>query len=143
MWRTADTGRGDADLAGIRLGVGDELAHRFRLHRGMHDQDIRGRSDLGDGREVPDRVIRKLPVNRRDDRMCADTADQQCVAVRARLCRDICRYAAACPWPIVDQDAGGPNLAQLCRYDTRDNIDRAARCEPNDHAHRFVGISLG
>ena len=55
--RRADAGRAVVELAGIGLGVGDELVERLRRQRGMHHQHVGHVGDLHDRHQVDQRVV--------------------------------------------------------------------------------------
>src|SRR5262249_51606506 len=56
MDRGSDTGRGEIDLAGIDLGVGDELGNGFVRKRRVHHQNIGYAKDTRDRRNVADEI---------------------------------------------------------------------------------------
>ena len=55
-------GRGEVELAGIRLRIGDELAEVLRRHGRMHHQHVGRRREHRDRREVARGVERQLAV---------------------------------------------------------------------------------
>jgi hypothetical protein len=74
------------ELAGIRLGERDQLFHRVRLHLRMRHQRIGALPDQPDRREIALRVIVQLRVETVVNRVRADRAHHDGVAVGRALC---------------------------------------------------------
>ena len=114
------------ELAGMGLGVGDELGHRLHRQVLLDDDDLRDRADDADRREVPDRIVADL-LDEGCDRDGADAADAEGVAVRRRVGDGLRADDAAGARAVVDDDG----LAQ-CRLDI-------ARGHPADE----IGVAAG
>ena len=71
----------EIELAGIGLGVGDQLLHVLRRKIRRHHQDLVALGDLGDRREVLDGVVVAEAVDGGPDHERAGIAEQQRVAV--------------------------------------------------------------
>ena len=80
----AEAGRGEVHLAGIGLGVGHELAHRLRRHRGVDHQQQRALRHHRDRREALQRVVAGVPVDQRADDHRSGRAEQQACGRRVR-----------------------------------------------------------
>ena len=69
MGRGPVAGRRHVDLAGIGLGIGDELGNRLGRNRWIDHHDIGHADDARDRRDVADEIEIELVVERRVDRV--------------------------------------------------------------------------
>src|SRR5258708_15652965 len=65
----AVAGRRHIELAGIRLGIGDEFGDRLRRKRWMHLHAVILVADARNRRDVTDEIVFELLVERRVDRV--------------------------------------------------------------------------
>src|SRR5215472_2968274 len=101
MVRGSDTGRGEIDLAGIGLGIGDELGNCFGWNRWMHRYDVSLPVNACDRRDVADEIETELVIERGVDGV--PTADyEQRVAVSGRAHDRLGADIAARAWSILD-----------------------------------------
>ena len=141
MLRAADAGRGHVELAGIGLGVGDELGDGLDRHRGVDLHDQRNALDLPDRRDVADKVEAELLVERDVD--CVLRVDQQQrVAVGRHVGHGFGCDVAGGTRPDLDEELLAELLRQELRDQTRDDVGRAARRLADDDFHRTRGIGL-
>src|SRR5262245_27789313 len=68
MGGSSDTTRRHGELAGIGLGIGDELGNRFGRNRWIYYHDEGMADDAGDWRDVAEKNEIELVVERRVDR---------------------------------------------------------------------------
>jgi hypothetical protein len=129
------------ELAGILLRERDQLLERARRHARVQHEDVRRDGELRDRREIALDVVARLLVERHV-RGVGAAADEQRVAV-GRRARDVFRRdVAAAAGPVLDDDGGAQELAQLQRGRPGHEIGAAARQVAGDHANRFLGIRL-
>ena len=107
----------------------------------MDDEDIALAGELGDRREIPERVVGELLVQARiggDSRV----HPQQRVAVghglRHELRRDIAAGAAA----VIDHELLADRAGELLRHHAHDDVRPAARRDRQHQAYRLGGITL-
>jgi hypothetical protein len=117
--RGADAGGAVAQLAGIRLGVGDELGDVAGGNRRMHRQHVGRDADQADVRHVGDRVVAKLLVERGADAVRADIAQHQRVPVGRRLRDQLRCDRAAGAGLVLDDDLLVPDRRQARDGDAR------------------------
>ena len=80
-WRAPLPADAIVDLAGIGLGIGDELGNRLGRKRWIHHHDVRRAHDACDRRDVADEIEIELVVERRVDRV-RRTDQEKRIAVR-------------------------------------------------------------
>ena len=134
--------RGVGELAGVGLGMGDELAHRLGGHVGMHDQDVGRRDDVGDRREILDPVIRQLGDQVMQDGVGRVHADEQRVAVGRRFRRGFRRDRSGAAGAVLDHGDLAA-LAELLRQRAGDEVGDAAGRGRDDDLDRLARIGLG
>ena len=130
--RGAGAGGAEIDLAGIGLGVGDQLGHGLGRERGIHHQRIRRIADHADRRKILARIVADILVERRSDRQRAGIAEQQRVAVGIALRHRLGADGAAGAGAVVDHDFFAEQFAHLVGNAAADDRGRAARRE-RDH----------
>ena len=140
MRRGAGTGRRVVEAGWLRLGVVDELLDVLHRQRRMHHQHQRDRGDLGDRREILDRVVGLL-LQAGVDRE-GDGRDQQRVAVRRGLGGGAGADGAAAARAIVDDDGLAPAVGEALRDQPRDRVGGAARDERHHQLDLTAGIGL-
>ena len=135
--------RGIVDLAGIRLGTGDEFPQvRHRQYRGIDHQQVRTYRKDADGLKIPDGIEGQLSIEAGIDGQRSGVRDQGGIAVRRRARHHLRTDDAGSPRPVVDHDRLAQRRGELPPDDTRDVIGAAAGGERHDKADRLVGIAL-
>ena len=138
----ADAGRAEAELAGPRPGVGDELLHR--LHRQLvvdhHGGGVFG--GAGDRHEVARRVERRLGVDRIADHGRADRPGHDRVAVRLRLEHLAQAEHAVGARLVLHHDGLAEPRPQPVADDARRQIGDAGRRKRHHHADRVRRIRV-
>src|SRR5947207_484519 len=137
----ADPTRRVVQLAGVVPRIVDEAPQIGGRHRGMHDQDVAGAADHGDGGEVLDGVVRQL-AHGGVGAVRADVAHHQRVAVRGSARDRLRGDGAAAARGIFDDDGLVHRAAELVRDRAADQIQAAARLRGNDDLHRLERIGL-
>ena len=132
----------EIDLAGMRLGVSDEVLQVFRRKILAECDDAEGLGDHADGDE---RVRREgqLRIDRIGRRACPRIADGNRITVRRRTRRARQCRRATCTDHILDDDGLPERNRHLLGDDTRDHVRRAAGREGHDHGDGARGIGLG
>ena len=130
-------------LARVGLGITDQVGHgidlqRFGLGR-VHHQHVGHTGHQRDRREVLDRVIGQLGIERGIDAMRAHGAHQQGVAVGCRLGHLGRADVAASAGLVVDQEGLAKGLAEFGRQRARQDVGGAARGKGHHDAHGLVG----
>ena len=138
----AGAGRAEIDLAGIGLGVGDQLGDGFGRKRRMHHQRIRRVADQADRRKILARIVADVLVERRPDRERAGIAEHQRVAVGLALRDRLGADGAAGAGPVVDHDLFAEQFAHLVGDAAADDRGAAARRERNHQRDRPARIVL-
>ena len=140
--RAADAARAVVELAGARLGVGDQLLHRLHGHRRVHDQQQRRGIHHRHRREVGERVEGEPGIEVRAHHQCG-VAHQQGVAVGFRPGHDLGADDAAGARPVVDHHLLPERCAEMLADQAGHDVEHAgARRERHHDAERAVGIVL-
>ena len=141
MRRRAHARRTVAQLPGAAARERDQLLHRTRRQRRVHDQRQHEARDLRHPPEIAKRIDRRVRAQALD-RSQARCGQQQRVAV-GRLLRDIlpCDQAAGAG-PVVDDHLLADGLADRRRDQARDQIVRTAGRRADDQPHRLCGKTL-
>ena len=134
--------RGIGRLAGIGLGVGDEV-----FERGLRQVRPRG-DDVGHQRQHADRhelgpVVGQRLVEVVVDRQGAGRAAQQGVAVGLGAPDDLGADIAARAGAVIDDHRLSPGGGELLADQAAQNVGRAAGREGHDDAHLLGWPSLG
>ena len=109
----------------------------------MHDQQERRRTYEPDWREIADRVVGQLGIDRHVGAVGARRADEQRIAVGRRLRRARGTDGAAGAAVILDEH-GLPELgADVLRHHSRRDVGAAADRERHDHLYGLRRILLG
>ena len=99
----ADTGRAEGHLAGMLLGVGNELRHRVEGRAFEGDKEVRQLRHHMDRQEARQRVVGQVLSQRDIGRHGALGAVEDRIAVRLGAGRLLGADGAARPAPVVDQ----------------------------------------
>ena len=134
MLEAADAGGGVIELAGLRLGVGEQFLRRMHRQFRIDGEHIGAGGEDRDRHEILHRVERLL-VEPRIDRM-RDRDDEERVAVGRGLGGEIGADHAAGAGAIVDEDLLAEVLAELVGDDAADDVVAAAGRERDDQADR-------
>ena len=124
--RRSRSGRRERNLARIVLGVFDKIGHRVHWQRRIDQQHQRIARHQRDHREVLERVVGELLVERRVDRKRAARREQQRVAVRCGLRDGGRRGRGACARAVLDDEGFAQPLGELLRHQLADDVDRSA-----------------
>jgi hypothetical protein len=125
MRRAAVARRGKRQLAGIGLGMVDDLLHRFHRMFGVDRHDQRQLGDEDDRRKILHRVIRQAHVEVRPDTVGGDGIEQQRVAVGLRLGDVVRGDGAGCAAAVADDDRLAECIGKLAANEAGDEIGRA------------------
>jgi len=119
---TADAGRGHIDFAGIGFGVGDEVGNCLGRNRWVQHQDVGVANDASDRRDIADKIVIELVVERRVDRVRrADQEQRIAVGGRThdRLGADIGAGARA----VLDDELLTEPLRQPLAHQARGDVE--------------------
>ena len=137
--RGAEAARAEVELARIGARVGDELGQRAGRYRGMRHHDVRHLRHQRDGREVLDRIVVQLGVQRRADReRRRDQHDR--VAVRRRARRRLRADVAAGAAAVLGHHRLPERSREAVRDQAAEEIGAAARREGQDEPDRLRRI---
>ena len=131
------------ELAGIGLGVGDQLLHVLHGQRGRHQQHAGGIGHMRDRREILLDVVGQARHQMRRNRMRAARGEQQRRAIRSRLHAFGRTNRAARTGLVVDDELLAQILRNALRDHARNQIGRTARRKRHDHAHRLARPRIG
>ncbi len=135
-------GRGVAVLARVGLQQRDEFLEILGRHLGVHGQHVRHVHQVGDRREVLDRIVRILGVGGGVGRHRAHSGDAERVAVRRGLGQRVGADRAAATATVLHHHGLAQLAAQRVGHGAADDVGGAARRERYDQADRLVGIRL-
>src|SRR5439155_25857751 len=135
MGRRPDPRRCHVDLAGIGLGVGDELWNRLSWNRWIYHHDIRCAHEACDRRDVADEIEIELVVERRVDRV-RRSDEKKRVAVGRRAHDRLGGNVGASPRSTFDDEWLTELLRQPLTQQARYDVGRAARGKAYDPTHR-------
>ena len=139
--RRSRTGRRERNLARIVLGVFDQVGHRVHRQRRIDHQHQRVARHQRHHRQVLQRIVGELLIERRVDRERAARREQQRVTVRRGLRdgRGRCRGAGA--RAVLHDEGLAEPLGELLRHQPADDINRSTcgeRHYDGDLARRIV-----
>ena len=135
--RRADAGMAEIDLAGIGLGVGDELLQVLGRKILAQRDDAERLRDHGD-RHEGFRRERQFWIDRVGRRIGAGIADRDGVAVGLGAGGARQRGRAAGAGDVLDHDGLAERDAHLLGDRARDHVRRAAGRERHDHGDRTL-----
>jgi hypothetical protein len=130
----------EAELAGICLGVVDQLAQRLDAQAVLHDQDQRPGGDLRDRRQLRqiERVVRMQRLG--DQRAGRNEEEGMTIGRRARELAQ--RRNEIAPDLVLDEDRGAEVFTHLLGDQARHDIGGAAGRQPDQEADRLAGEVL-
>ena len=131
----ADAGRRDVELAGIGLGIGDQLGHRFHRKLRIDHDDERGAADGADRREVAGEIEIQMLIKRGVDGIGRDDEEER-IAVRRGVGDDFGADIAGGARPIVDDELLTEAFRHRLRHQARDNVGRQTGRKTDDDVHR-------
>ena len=140
--RRADAAVADIDLAGVRLGVGDEFPQRLHGQLGRYDDHLRNGADQRGRCEILHRVVVQRLVEHAVVAEWSGRGEQQRVAVGLRLRDGGGADGAAGAAAVLDHDPLLEPLAELVRQHAGDAVGRAAGRERRDHGDGAVWPAL-
>src|SRR5262249_60648894 len=103
MGGSSDTTRSHGELAGIGLGIDDELGNRFGRNRWIYYHDEGVPDDAGDWRDVAEKIEIELCVRRSIDRVCRSD-EEECVAIGWNAYDRLGGNIAGSTWPALDDE---------------------------------------
>jgi len=136
--RAGDAGRGEIELAGISLGVGDQFLQILDRHLGIDDERQRRRTHASDADEILERIEREILAHQRSNRV-AVRSEHQCVAVGRRF-RD--GRGPRKTGAVLDDDRLPPFLGKFVGQHTGRDVGYAAGAERHDDGNPLRGIAL-
>src|SRR5262249_30146401 len=127
--------RAHADLAGIGLGMGDELGNSRDRKRWVHLHDMRHADDARNRRNITNEVVVEFFEQCCID--CCGSTDHEtriavCRRAPGRLYTDIATTART----VLDDELLTEALRQPLTNEARSNVVNATRCKWDDDAHR-------
>jgi hypothetical protein len=134
-------GAGEVQLAWLRFGERNQLAHVLRRHRRMHHQYDGKRVHERDGREILEAVVAGF-LQELQERLRRGRGHEDRIAVRWRLRHMVGRDDAARPGAVVDQDRLSDRFLHLRRDQARRGVGDAAGREGHHHANGLGGPGL-
>jgi len=141
MTGTPDATRRHAELARIRLGVGDELRNCCGRNRWVHHHDVGRDNNAGDRRDVTDEMEIQFVVERRVDRLCRNDHEQR-VAVSGRAHDGLGGNVGPRAGTVLDDEWLADPLRQPLTRESCDDVGCAAGRKANDDPHRPRRIGL-
>src|SRR5262249_31417555 len=136
----SDTTRRHGELAGIGLGIGDELGDRRRWNREVRYHNVVHAGDAGNRRDVAAEIETELFVHRSIDRVCRGEQEER-VAIRRARPRG--GDFAPRPGPVSDDEGPPEPFRQPLAHQTCDDVESASCGGTDDQTHRprRVGLS--
>jgi hypothetical protein len=139
--RRADSRRGVGQLAGLLFGERHQLGERLDRNVVVDRDDARHGQQPCHGRKVALHVVGLARgEQRRIDGQRAIGAPVERGAIRRRLRHTVAADAAAGARHVLHRDRHAPKLSELGGEQSRRDIGRATRGEPDDETHRLVRI---
>jgi hypothetical protein len=130
----------EIELAGIGLGIGNQLLHGLRREIRRHHQHLVAFGDLGDRREMLGGVVVAEPVDRRPDHQRAGIAEQERIAVGLGASDRLAAERAAGAAAVLDDHGLAENRSEPLRHQPRGGVDRPARRIRHHQLDQPVGI---
>ena len=134
-------GRCHVELAGIGLGIGDQLGDGLDRQRGMHHHDVGEANDARDRLHLLDEIEIELVVERGVDRV-RRSDQQQRVAVRRGPQHLLGGDIGAAARPVLDDERLAEFFRKPLPHQTRREIRRAAGGVADHQPHRPRRIGL-
>ena len=123
------------DLAGIGLGIADELRNRLGRQHGIDRHDERHALDAGDRRDIAHENKIEVVVERRVDRRRRADEEKR-VTVGGRMGDRIGADVGAGARPVLDNELLAEALRQPLADQTRDDVEGAAGRNADDDPYR-------
>ena len=133
--------RGEVELAGIGLGIGDELGNRFDRQRRIHLHDHGGAHDARDRSDIAEEIEIEVVVERHVDHVRRRDQEQR-IAVGRRVGSGLGTDIAAGARPVVDDELLAEPLRQPVADQAGVDVGRGAGRKADDDMHgpRRVGF---
>jgi hypothetical protein len=141
MGRAAAARTGKADLAGLGLGLGDQILDRLERQAGVDQQHQWQLGNHAHRRKGGVGVVRHFFVQRRVDRLRAHVAHQQGVAVWPGLGHHVGAQHAGRAAFVVNDDRLAPLHRQLLRHQAGPHIGAATRRKRHNDGNGAAGVS--
>jgi hypothetical protein len=138
----ADAGRRVVELAGVRLGVLDELGERVHRQVLVHDEHVRRLRGEGHGLETLDRIPLQVLEQRGIGRVVAGVGEQEGVPVRLGTRHLAGGDVAAGATLVVDDDLLAEFLGQALGEQARGEVRRPARRGGHHQRHGPARVVL-
>jgi hypothetical protein len=132
MLRRAASRRAVVEAAGFGPRERNQLLNRARGQRRMDHEDVGDFDQLRDRREIRDRIVVQLRIQRDVDRV-ARARQQYRITVGCGIRDDFGAYGAAGADARFHDDLLAPCLRQFRRDHARHDVGRAARCAERQH----------
>ena len=142
MWRRAAVAaRGHVDLAGIGLGVGDELGNGFGRQRRRHHHEERRVGNARDRREIADEIEAEVAVERGVEHVGQHRAEHR-VAVGRRARGGFGADVARKSRPVLDHERLAEQVRQPLPDEARHDVGRVAgrKADHDPHRPRRIGL---
>ena len=129
------------DLAGVFLGIGEELGHRFGGKRWIYLHHERHANDDSYRRYIADGVILEVVIEARIDRV-GDGHQEQRISVGGRIHDRFSGNVARGTRPVLDDEGLMQPFRQILPHDASGDVAWAAWWKAHDPVHRSRRISL-
>ena len=141
MARRPDAGRGICKLAGLALGERDQILGAFHRQVVVHQEDGPGVAEDRNRREIADRVILEVGIERDIGRQRAGRiGHHQRMAVRRCVDDLLDRDGAAGAGAVVDDEGLACGPRDAIEYDASDNGGHACDCARNHTVGDMMGV---
>ena len=141
MTGSSDAWRSEIDLARVRLGIGDELGDGFGRNRGINHHHFGHTHDTRDRRDVADKIVFEVVVERRVDRVRRGH-QEKCVAVRWGTHDRFGADSGAATWAVFYYELLAEPPREPRSDEPRENVRQSAGGCGDDDAHRPRRIVL-
>ena len=143
LGRASHAARREIDFTGLRSGQGHELAYRAGRKRRVDREQQRSGSDETHRIEIPNRIVRKVFLQIRIDRMRRHARQKQRVAIRRGFGGEFGAERSARAGPVVDDKLLAQCKRQFLRDHAREHVVAAAGSESDNEPYLFRRIILG
>ena len=141
MARRSDAGRGKCQFAGLALAQRHQVLGAFHRQIVVHQEDRAGVAEDRDRREIADRMILEVGIERDVGRQRAGRiGHHQRIAIRRRVDDLLDRDGAAGAGAVVDDDGLACGPRDAIEHDAGDDIGHAGRRERNHHLDGLLGV---
>jgi hypothetical protein len=141
MLRAADTAGPHIDLAGIGLGVRNQVGNRLRRQRRVYHQHAHSTDDAGNRRDIADEIETKIVVKRGVPGVIR-TNHQERIAIGRRPHHRLGGETAARARPVLDHELLAEPFRQQLARQPANYVSRAAGRPADDQPHwpRRIGL---